>query len=75
MLAAIVLAAREGKLDQEKPLSPNAPAFVDNLAVHVKTIFTDNGGEVGPDDGQCWNGNRQREGGEDCVQTEAGKAT
>ena len=50
VLAAIVLAARKGELDAKTPLSSDNPAFVDSLAVHVKTIFTDYGGKVGIDD-------------------------
>ena len=50
VLAAIVLAARIGKLDPNKPLSSDDPALVDILAVHVKTVFSEYGGTVGRDD-------------------------
>ena len=50
VLAAIVLAARNGELDANTPLSSNDPALADILGVHVKTIFADYGGKVGMDD-------------------------
>nr|WP_143548150.1 hypothetical protein [Rhodopirellula sp. SM50] len=50
VLAAIVLAARNGQLDRNTSLSPDDPALVDTLAAHVKTIFADYGGNVGTDD-------------------------
>ncbi|WP_372898919.1 hypothetical protein [Stieleria sp.] len=50
VLAAIVLAARNGQLDRNTPLSSDDPALVDTLAAHVKTIFADYGGNVGTDD-------------------------
>ena len=50
VLAAIVLAARNGDLDANTPLAPDDPALTDILAIHVKTIFADYGGKVGLDD-------------------------
>ena len=50
VLAAIVLAARKGELDPQTPLSSDDPALAKVLAGHVKTVFTDYGGEVGIDD-------------------------
>ena len=49
VLAAIVLAARNGELDANTPLSSNQ-AIADILAVHVKTIFADYGGKISEDD-------------------------
>ena len=50
VLAAIVLAARKGEIQPDRPLSSNDPALTDILAVHVKTVFTAYGGKVGMDD-------------------------
>jgi hypothetical protein len=50
VLAAIVLAARNGELAPDKPLTSNDPALADILAVHVKTIFAKYGGNVVMDD-------------------------
>ena len=50
VLAAIVLAARNGDLDANTPLVPDDRALTDILANHVKTIFADYGGKVGSDD-------------------------
>ena len=50
VLAAIVLAARTGELVPDKPLTSNEPALVEVLAVHVKTVFEQFGGNVGMDD-------------------------
>ncbi len=50
ILAAIVLAARNGELDANAPLSSDDPGLAEILAVHVKTIFADHGGKVGRDD-------------------------
>ena len=50
ILAAIVLAARNGQLDAETPLSSDDPALADILAGHVKTVFEQFGGNVGTDD-------------------------
>ena len=50
VLAAIVLAARSGELDPNKPLSSDDPALAKILAGHVKTVFADYGGKVGKDD-------------------------
>ena len=50
VLAAIVLAARNGDLDPNTPLSSDDPALAEVLAGHVKTVFADFGGKVGMDD-------------------------
>ncbi|MAV36230.1 MAG: hypothetical protein CMJ59_12325 [Planctomycetaceae bacterium] len=50
VLAAIVLAARQGQLDSQTPLSRDDPALVNLLTGHVKTIFEDYDGRVGSDD-------------------------
>jgi hypothetical protein len=50
VLAAIVLAARSGDLDQNTRLSPNAPELQEVLADHVSTIFKRYDGKVGMDD-------------------------
>ena len=50
VLAAIVLAARNGDLDPNTPLSSDDPALAEVLAGHVKTVFADYGGKVGMDD-------------------------
>lgn len=50
VLAAIVLAARKGDIDVNKPISSADPSLIRLLAGHVKSIFTDYGGEVGTDD-------------------------
>ncbi|MDV6031943.1 MAG: hypothetical protein F9B45_18005 [Phycisphaera sp. RhM] len=50
VLAAIVLAARNGQLDRNTLLSSDDPALIDTLAAHVKTIFADYSGNVGRDD-------------------------
>ena len=50
VLAAIVLAARNGELAPDKPLRSNNSALADILAVHVKTVFAKYGGNVGMDD-------------------------
>tara|TARA_R110002072_G_scaffold302068_1_gene483675 strand:+ start:5441 stop:5740 length:300 start_codon:yes stop_codon:yes gene_type:complete len=47
VLAAIVLAARKGEIQPDRPLSSNDPALTDILAVHAKTVFTAYGGKVG----------------------------
>ena len=49
VLAAVVLAARNGELDANTPLSSGDPALVDILVVHVKTVFADYDGKVGRD--------------------------
>ncbi len=46
VLAAVVLAARNGELDANTPLSSDDPALVDILVVHVKTVFADYDGKV-----------------------------
>lgn len=50
VLAAIVLAARNGELDADTPLSSDDPALAEVLVSHVKTVFEQFGGEVGRDD-------------------------
>ena len=50
VLAAIVLAARNGELDSNASLSPDDPALTDCLEVHVKAVFSQFGGNVGADD-------------------------
>ena len=50
VLAAVVLAAREGKLDSKTPLSSDDSALVEILVGHVKTVFEQFGGKVGRDD-------------------------
>ena len=50
VLAAIVLAARNGELDPNTPLSSDDPALAEVLVGHVKTVFADYGGKVGTDD-------------------------
>ena len=50
VLAAIVLAARNGELDPNIKLSPNDPALAAVLASHVKTVFEKFGGKLGSDD-------------------------
>lgn len=49
VLAAIVLAARNGEIDPNTPLSSNS-ALVEVLVGHVKTVFEQFGGKVGKDD-------------------------
>ncbi|MEM1070876.1 MAG: hypothetical protein AAGG48_06090 [Planctomycetota bacterium] len=50
VLAAIVLAARSGDLDENMQLASDDPGLIKTLVVYVKTIFTDFGGNVGSDD-------------------------
>lgn len=50
VLAAIVLASRNGELAPDKPLRSNDPALAGILEAHVKTVFADYGGKVGTDD-------------------------
>jgi len=50
VLAAIVLAARNGEINPNKSLSSNDPELTQVLERHVKTIFTDYDGKVGMDD-------------------------
>jgi len=45
-----VLAARNGELAPDKPLTSNETAIADILAFHVKSVFTKYGGNVGMDD-------------------------
>ena len=50
VLAAIVLAARKGELDPNKPLSSEDSALAGVLAGHVKIVFSEYDGKVGMDD-------------------------
>ena len=50
VLAAIVLADRNGQLDPNIKLSPDDPALAAVLASHVKTVFEKFGGKLGSDD-------------------------
>ena len=49
VLAAIVLAARNGELDPNTPLSSDDPSLAEVLASYVKTVFAEYGGKVGKD--------------------------
>ncbi|QDU42456.1 hypothetical protein Mal52_09170 [Symmachiella dynata] len=49
VLAAIILAARQGELDANRPLTADAE-LVAVLVKHVKTIFSVYDGKVGRDD-------------------------
>ena len=50
VLAAIVLAARNGELDPGMKLSSDDQALVAALSPHVKSVFEKYGGEVGEED-------------------------
>ena len=50
VLAAIVLAARNGELASNTPLSSDDPALAELLAGYVKAVFSKFGGNVGTDD-------------------------
>ena len=50
VLAAIVLAARNGELAPQTPLSSDDRGLTQILAVYVKTVFERFGGKVGRDD-------------------------
>ncbi len=50
VLAALVLAARNGELDPNTPLSSDDPALAEVLVRHVKTVFADYDGKVTTDD-------------------------
>jgi hypothetical protein len=50
VLAAIILAARNGELDANTPLSSDDPALIEVLVDHVNTVFADYDGKVGMDD-------------------------
>lgn len=50
VLAAVVLAAREGKVDSQADLSADDPRLVEVLMPHVKAIFAEHDGKVGEDD-------------------------
>ncbi len=50
ILAAIVMAARQGELDPNTRLSSEDPALAAVLMNHVKTVFAEYDGKVGMDD-------------------------
>jgi hypothetical protein len=50
VLAAIVLAARNGELDRDMKLSSDDQQLVAVLTPHVKTVFADFGGTLGTED-------------------------
>ncbi len=50
ILAAIVMAARQGELDTNTRLSSEDPALAAVLMNHVKTVFAEYDGKVGMDD-------------------------
>lgn len=50
VLAAVVLASQEGKLDPNAALKPDDSKLIEILKVHVKTIFADYGGIVEKED-------------------------
>ena len=50
ILAAIVMAARQGELDPNTRLSSEDPALAAVLIKHVKTVFAEYDGKVGMDD-------------------------
>lgn len=50
VLAAIVLAARNGEINPKTPISSDDPALVEVLVGHVKVVFEQFGGEVGRDE-------------------------
>ena len=50
VLAAIVLAARQGEFDQNTRLSSDDPALAAVLADHVRTIFTNYDSKLGKGD-------------------------
>ncbi len=50
VLAAIVMAARQGELDANTRLTSEDSAFAAVLTNHVKTVFSDYDGKIGMDD-------------------------
>ncbi len=50
VLAAIVLAARNGEIDPNTTLSSDDPALAELLTGYVKAVFSKFGGNVGTDD-------------------------
>ncbi len=50
ILAAIVMAARQGALDPNTRLSSEDPALAAVLINHVKTVFAEYDGKIGMDD-------------------------
>ena len=50
VLAALVMADRQGELDPQAPLSAHDPVLTQILAKHVKIVFDQFGGQVGDDD-------------------------
>ena len=50
VVAALVLAARNGELNPQTPLSSDDPVLAKALAGQLKTVFAVYGGKVGTDD-------------------------
>jgi len=50
VVAALVLSARDGKLDSQTPLSSGNPMLATVLAAQLKSVFGVYGGKVGTDD-------------------------
>ncbi len=50
VLAALVLAARNGELDPHVPLDSSDSILVERLVPHVRTIFAIYGGQVGKEE-------------------------
>ena len=50
VVAAVILAAREGVLGPNTPLVSDDPALLDVLVVYVKKVFSIYDGKVGQDD-------------------------
>jgi len=50
VLAAVVLAARQGQLDPNAEIYADDPRLVEVLAPHVKSVFADYDGKLGRDD-------------------------
>ena len=49
IVAAIIIASRQGELDQNTRLSSEDPALAATLINHVKTVFSEYDGKVGMD--------------------------
>jgi hypothetical protein len=50
VLAAIVLAAREGEINADTPLTKDDAELLEILRRHLKTVFERYGGQLGRDD-------------------------
>src|SRR5690606_21989196 len=50
VLAAIVLASRQGEIDPDTSLSADDAELTQKLIRHVQAVFVDHGGKVGMDD-------------------------